>query len=53
MDCPSDPDAEIREPVEIRAIPVAVSADACILSGESGHWGNLRRLDTGAGGGGL
>ena len=25
---------EIREPVEIRAIPVAVSADACILSGE-------------------
>ena len=37
---------EIREPVEIRAIPVAVSADACILSGESGHWGNLRRLDT-------
>ena len=28
------PGVEIREPVEIRAIPVAVSADACILSGE-------------------
>ena len=25
------PGVEIREPVEIRAIPVAVSADACIL----------------------
>ena len=28
------PGVEIREPVGIRAIPVAVSADACILSGE-------------------
>ena len=28
-----DPNAEIRESVEIRAIPVAVSADVCILSG--------------------
>ena len=33
MDRLSDLNAEIREPVEIRAIPVAVSADVCILSG--------------------
>ena len=48
--CFLGPGRRLGKSVKADAVPAAVSADVCILSEKSGHWGNLRRRDAGDGG---